>query len=82
MADEKKPVLYKFFALNSKPNAKTFPELPTVILWVRFILATGYGTWLGMSSQKGAAGVMFGLNFIAFVPILYCNTVRNVVVLW
>mmetsp|Transcript_126467 Transcript_126467/g.188716 ORF Transcript_126467/g.188716 Transcript_126467/m.188716 type:complete len:155 (+) Transcript_126467:103-567(+) len=74
-ASKKESNLGKIFAVNSKPTATTFPELPDYIVWARFVLAVGYGIWLGTSSQsRGGAGVMFGLNFIVFVPMLYCTT--------
>ena len=61
-------------AINSKPNKDTFPELPDLIVWMRFVLAIAYGSWLGLSGQKGGAGIIFGLNFVTFVPIVYCST--------
>jgi hypothetical protein len=71
---KKESVIEKFFAVNSKPTFETFPELPDAVVWMRFVLALLYGGWLGLGTQRGGAGVIFGLNFIAFVPILYCNT--------
>jgi hypothetical protein len=76
MSESKKESnLGKIFAVNSKPTATTFPELPDYIVWARFILAVGYGIWLGTSGQsRGGAGLMFGLNFVVFLPMLYCTT--------
>lgn len=71
---KKKNLLLQFLAINSKPNKDTFPELPDLIVWMRFVLAIAYGSWLGLSGQKGAAGIIFGLNFVTFVPIVYCST--------
>ena len=69
-----KSQLKKFVSINSKPNQDTFPELPDVIVWFRFALALLYGSFLGLSNHsKGAAGILFGLNFISFIPVLYCN---------
>jgi hypothetical protein len=77
MTETKGPsVLQKFFALNSKPTHDTFPELPDAIVWMRFVLALCYGAWLGIANQRGGSGVLFGLNCVTFVPILYCSTVR------
>lgn len=68
-------LLKKFVSLNSKPTIETFPELPNVIVWLRCILAIIYGAWLGIGNlTRGGAGVMFGLNFITFLPIIYCST--------
>ena len=68
-------VLSKFLAPNSKPNKDTFPELPDAVIWLRCILAVCYGLWLGLGTQRGGAGLIFGLNFVTFVPVFYCNTV-------
>ena len=68
-------LLKKFVSLNSKPTIETFPELPNIIVWLRCILAIIYGAWLGIGNlTSGGAGVMFGLNFITFLPIIYCST--------
>ncbi len=77
MVKEEKPsILSKFLAINSKPTKQTFPELPNVILWFRFTLAVLYGTYLGMASvqRSNGANLMFGFNFIVFVPSVYCST--------
>lgn len=77
MPEQEKPSLVsKFLAINSKPTKDTFPELPDVIVWFRFALAVGYGTFLGLNDthRSGGANVIFGLNFVAFLPILYCST--------
>jgi hypothetical protein len=67
--------LQKFFAMNSKPTKDTFPELPDMVVWMRFILALTYGAWLGLGAMStGGANVIFGLNFVTFVPIVYCST--------
>jgi hypothetical protein len=66
--------MQKFLAPNSKPNKDTFPELPDVVIWFRFILAVSYGTWLGLGTEQGGSAVLMALNFVTFVPILYCST--------
>lgn len=54
---------------------ENFPELVDCIIWLRFALAVFFGLWIGNESpNRGGANIMFGLNFIAFVPILYCQT--------
>lgn len=63
--------LKKALAFNSKPTAETFPELGEVVLWMRFVLALVYGTFLGMQSTRSGTMVLNSLNLIAFVPILY-----------
>eukprot|EP00429_Kryptoperidinium_foliaceum_P062676 CAMPEP_0176078184 /NCGR_PEP_ID=MMETSP0120_2-20121206/39098_1 /TAXON_ID=160619 /ORGANISM="Kryptoperidinium foliaceum, Strain CCMP 1326" /LENGTH=156 /DNA_ID=CAMNT_0017411929 /DNA_START=78 /DNA_END=548 /DNA_ORIENTATION=+ len=75
-AEEKPSVLSKFLAINSKPTKDTFPELPDVVIWFRFTLATLYGLFLGLSPtyRSGGSNVIFGFNFIVFVPVLYCST--------
>lgn len=77
--DEKPPpsesLVSKCLAFNSKPTKETFPELPDVILWLRFILALAYGVWLGFNpmNRAGAANLMFGMNIITFFPVVYCS---------
>lgn len=76
MSAEKASPLAKFFAINSKPTKETFPELPDMIVWFRCILAIVYGLWLGTRgvARTGGANAIFGLNFVAFVPVVYCST--------
>mmetsp|Transcript_25784 Transcript_25784/g.39610 ORF Transcript_25784/g.39610 Transcript_25784/m.39610 type:complete len:158 (-) Transcript_25784:79-552(-) len=64
----------KLAAWNSKPTYATFPELQDVIIWLRMFLAIFYGLHLGFSQTKGGVGVLFGLNVVTFLPVLYCNT--------
>ena len=33
-----KTVLQKFLAINSKPTAETFPELPDALVWREFLI--------------------------------------------
>jgi len=74
-SDKVKEIMKKFLSPNSKPNMDTFPELVDCIVWLRFALAVFFGLWIGNESQnRGGANIMFGLNFIAFLPILYCQT--------
>mmetsp|Transcript_16873 Transcript_16873/g.38694 ORF Transcript_16873/g.38694 Transcript_16873/m.38694 type:complete len:156 (-) Transcript_16873:191-658(-) len=74
-ADKAKEIFKKFLSPNSKPTMETFPELVDCIIWLRFVLAIFFGIWIGNETpNRGGANIMFGLNFIAFVPILYCQT--------
>lgn len=47
-----------------------------MIVWFRFLLAVLYGTYLGVpnSHRSSGANLLFGFNFIVFVPSLYCTT--------
>ena len=70
-----KIILKKFFSPNSKPTAETFPELVDCIIWMRFVLAVFFGIWVGHEKQnRGGPNILLGLNFIAFLPILYAKT--------
>jgi hypothetical protein len=62
--------LKKLFAFGSKPNATTFPELLNVVIWMRCILAIFYGIHLSRGSV-GGLGMLYGLNVIAFCPVMY-----------
>jgi hypothetical protein len=70
---KKKSVLAKALALNSKPTEESFPELPTVLIWFRFLLAVTYGTFLGMKDIRSGAMILQSLNLVAFVPVVYCR---------
>ena len=69
-----KSVLQKLTSINSKPNAESFPELPTCVVWIRCAIAIAYGSWLGLGTQRGGAGIIMGLNLVAFLPFMYCST--------
>ena len=73
---EKQPLLSKLLAVNSKPTKETFPELPDLLVWFRFVLGALYGAYLGLTPARDHTGVniLLGFNFIAFVPFLYCTT--------
>ena len=65
----------RMVAINSKPSKETYPELAQNLIWVRFVLAIIYGTYLGLyNTSRTWAGLMLGLNFITFLPIIYCST--------
>lgn len=68
-----KEVLKKAFAINSKPTEESFPELPDVLVWFRFILAVAYGTYLGLSGARSGVMPLQALNLICFVPLMYCR---------
>ena len=71
-------LLKKYVSLNSKPTEETFPELPTLVIWTRFVLAIIYGLWISLGQhgpgRTPGTSLMLGLNFITFLPALYCNT--------
>jgi hypothetical protein len=73
-----KVILRKAIAVNSKPTPETFPELPTVLIWFRCVLAIAYGTYLGSGSVsgkmlRGGTMMLHTLNLIAFIPVMYCR---------
>jgi hypothetical protein len=67
-------VLQKACKFGSKPDASTFPELTTVVTWIRLIIGAIYGVSLGIRNEnRGLVGATLGLNVIAFGPMLYFN---------
>ena len=72
-AKKLKEVLRKSVAINSRPNEESFPELPTVLIWMRFCLAVAYGTYIGRRGVKAGAMVLQALNLVAFLPFMYCR---------
>ena len=68
-----KSVLKKALALNSKPTEESFPELPEVLVWLRFLLAVAYGAFLGIKDVRSGTMPLQALNLIAFVPVMYCR---------
>ena len=67
-------VLKKALKFASKPDASTFPELLTVVTWLRIIIGAIYGVSLGIRNEnRGLVGLTLGLNVIAFAPMLYFN---------
>ncbi|KAL3786141.1 hypothetical protein HJC23_010715 [Cyclotella cryptica] len=68
-------LLNKCKAYRSQPNATTFPELPTVTTWMRFLLGGLYGISLGLRTDtRGLIGALFGLNVITFLPMFWFNS--------
>jgi hypothetical protein len=68
----------KLFAFQSKPTASTFPELPDIIIWIRIVLGAAYGVNLGLKDEVGGVVLVFGLNLITFLPIVFMSTFLNV----
>ena len=67
-------VLKKACKFASRPDASTFPELITVVTWLRIIIGAMYGVSLGIRNEnRGLVGLTLGLNVIAFAPMLYFN---------
>lgn len=46
-------------------------------MWVRGFLAILYGLYLGNTDTMGAVNLLFGLNLVAFIPIMYCQFLLN-----
>lgn len=65
--------LKKAVAINSKPTTETFPELPQVLIWIRFVLGAAYGTYMGLQGVKGGARLLQAVNLIGFLPYIYCR---------
>jgi hypothetical protein len=60
-------------SFQSRPTEESFPDLPTVLIWIRFLLAAAYGSFLGLSGVRSGTMLLHNLNLIAFVPIMYCR---------
>eukprot|EP00550_Attheya_septentrionalis_P009746 CAMPEP_0198282020 /NCGR_PEP_ID=MMETSP1449-20131203/1895_1 /TAXON_ID=420275 /ORGANISM="Attheya septentrionalis, Strain CCMP2084" /LENGTH=155 /DNA_ID=CAMNT_0043978089 /DNA_START=161 /DNA_END=628 /DNA_ORIENTATION=- len=75
---ENKTKWEKLKAFNSAPSSETFPELPEMITCLRLVLGACYGISLGMRGTAGGMGVLFGLNVITFLPIVYMSSFLNV----
>lgn len=71
---KKLPALFrKAVAINSKPTEETFPELPTILIWMRFVLGAAFGTYVGLKGVKSGAIALQALNMVAFLPFVYCR---------
>jgi hypothetical protein len=68
----------KMIAINSKPTEASFPELPSVLIWMRAILAIAYGWYLGTHNIRSGVLVINMLNLVAFIPVMYCRLYLNV----
>eukprot|EP00522_Entomoneis_paludosa_P017584 CAMPEP_0172459922 /NCGR_PEP_ID=MMETSP1065-20121228/34733_1 /TAXON_ID=265537 /ORGANISM="Amphiprora paludosa, Strain CCMP125" /LENGTH=165 /DNA_ID=CAMNT_0013214781 /DNA_START=128 /DNA_END=625 /DNA_ORIENTATION=+ len=68
-----KPVVKKAFTFNLNPTEDSFPELPTILIWFRFVLAVGYGLYVGTKLVNNAVVLIQALNLIAFIPTVYCK---------
>lgn len=66
-------MLTKTFAINSKPTEQSFPELPEVLTWFRFVLGLAYGIFLGVKGIRNGFMVVQALNLICFVPYVYAK---------
>ena len=68
-------ILGKLVAVGSKPTPESFPELLDCVIWIRFFLASSFGLYLGLTAAAGGAYLVYGLNIITFIPILYCQMI-------
>jgi len=68
-----KVVVQKALAINSQPTEESFPELPEVLIWFRFVLGLSYGLFLGLKDLRSGTIILQGLNFIVFVPMVYAR---------
>jgi hypothetical protein len=68
----------KMVAINSRPTEASFPELPTVVIWMRAVLAISYGWYLGSRNIRSGVMVINMLNLVAFIPVMYCRLYLNV----
>lgn len=74
----------KFTAFNSQPTSKSYPDLPQNITYLRLFLGLAYGISLAFRENiqstklSGGAGLIFGLNIVTFIPIIYMNYYLNV----
>ena len=59
-----KAVLSKAVQYNTKPTEETFPELPDVLVWLRFMLAVVYGSFLGIRNVRSATMLLHNLNLL------------------
>ena len=69
--DRIKEVLKKALAMNSKPTEESFPELPEVLIWQRFLFGVLYGFYLGLNGVRSGVMPLQALNLICFVPLVY-----------
>lgn len=68
-----RPILKKALSFNLQPTEDSFPELPTVLIWFRFILAVAYGSYVGFNLLASGVVLIQALNLLAFVPTIYCK---------
>lgn len=65
--------LKKAVAVNSKPTTESFPELPQILIWMRFVLGVSYGTYVGLQGVKGGALALQAINLVGILPYIYCR---------
>ncbi|KAL7564252.1 hypothetical protein ACA910_012278 [Epithemia clementina (nom. ined.)] len=68
-----RPVLSKALTYNLKPTEESFPELPAVLIWFRFVLAVVYGLYVGTHLTRSGVFLLQAFNMITFVPTMYCK---------
>ena len=65
--------LKKAVAVNSKPTTESFPELPQILIWMRFVLGAAYGLYVGLQGVKGGALALQAINLVGILPYIYCR---------
>ena len=68
-----KEILKKALTFNLAPTEESFPELPEVLVWMRFFIAIFYGVFLGLKQVVSGTMPLQALNLICFVPVMYCR---------
>lgn len=71
-------LLNKFTTINLNPTEENFHELPTVLLWIRFLLALMFGIFIGQKNERGVSHIVQTINLIIFLPVMYCRMYLNV----
>lgn len=64
-------IAQKAMAVNSQPTEGTFPELPKVLVWMRFVIGVAYGLYLGMNNVRSGVMILQAANLIVFLPLMY-----------
>jgi hypothetical protein len=79
MFEKELKVFRKLVSFGSRPTPETFRELPDCMVWMRFVMAVSYSVYVfwhkETENSRGAVPLLMALNFVAFVPLLYCRVV-------
>lgn len=66
-------IVKKALTINLQPTEVSFPELPDVLVWIRFTLGLAFGLFLGLRGIRSGALILQGINLITFLPVMYCR---------